>query len=119
MATVKVKGLAPDFENVTGSLEINRRLSDKVLAAFNHAYGVGETDIADQLKGVLRLAEARRPRGDQRSRYDAIEHADLWVGFVDARDNYKKLIDGKSARPAELDSAMSAMKVAYRAWSDV
>jgi len=29
------------------------RLSDKILAAFNHAYSVGEYEIAKQLKAAL------------------------------------------------------------------
>lgn len=46
MATVKIEGLSPEFENLNGSLEIIRRLSDKVLAAFNHAYANGEKEVA-------------------------------------------------------------------------
>lgn len=117
MATVKIEALRVDYETVTGSPEIARRLSDKVLAAFNHAYAIGEVDVATGLKDVLHLSESKRPRADQRARYCAIEHAELWVGFVDARNRYRTLSDRKAARRAELESALAAMKDAYRAWS--
>ena len=118
MATVNIQELQVDYEIVTGNPEIARRLSDKVLAAFNHAYAVGEVDVAVRLKDVLHLSESKRPRGDQRTRYCAIEHAELWVAFVDARNRYRTLSDRKSVRRAELDAALAAMKETYRAWSD-
>ena len=37
MATAQITGLEPDYSQASGALEITRRLSDKVLAAFNHA----------------------------------------------------------------------------------
>ena len=33
--------------------DVRRRLNDKILAAFNHAYSVGEYEIAKQLKAAL------------------------------------------------------------------
>ena len=33
--------------------DVRRRLSDKILAAFNHAYSVGEYEIFKQLKAAL------------------------------------------------------------------
>ena len=53
MATVQIDGLGPDYESVNGILAITRRLSDKVLAAFNHAYATGEVDVASKLRAVL------------------------------------------------------------------
>lgn len=119
MATVKIAGLAPDYESVNGSLEITRRLSDKVLAAFNHAYAIGEIEVAKKLRLVLKTTEAKRPKSDQRTRYDAVVHADLWVAFVDARDSYRHLSQKKGAKPAALEDALVTMKDAYRAWSEV
>jgi hypothetical protein len=57
--------------------------------------------------------------GDKRITYIALEHTDLWVGFVDAREKYKSLADSKKAKATDLDSAMATMKEAYRAWSDL
>lgn len=119
MATVKVDGVSPDYETVTGNPEITRRLSDKVLAAFNHAYAIGETDVAQKLRGVLKITEAKRPHADMRIVYNAVTHADLWVGFVDARNRYRALTEKKSPKRDELDSALEAMKEAYRAWSEI
>ena len=119
MATAKIEGIVPDYDSITGSPEITRRLSDKVLAAFNHAYAIGETDVAGQLRSVLQVTEAKRPTADHRAVYNAVNHADLWVGFVDARNRYRTLSDKKSAKAAELDAALEAMKEAYRAWSEI
>jgi hypothetical protein len=119
MATVQIDGLGPDFESVNGTLAITRRLSDKVLAAFNHAYATGELEVADKLRAVLKVTEAKRPKGDKRGGYDATVHADLWVGFVEARNAYRELCDTKSIRAADLESAQKKMKIAYRAWSEI
>tara|TARA_R110000868_G_scaffold1844_22_gene14766 strand:+ start:7332 stop:7697 length:366 start_codon:yes stop_codon:yes gene_type:complete len=121
MATVKIDGLSPDceYDNVNGALEITRRLSDKVLAAFNHAYATGEIDVAQKLRDVLQITESRRPRGDKRTGYDAVVHADLWMSFVKSRDAYKALCDTAGAKPAALAKAQDAMKSAYRAWSEI
>ena len=119
MATVQIEGLGPEFENLNGSLEITRRLSDKVLAAFNHAYATGEKDVAKKLRAVLQMTEAKRPKADKRHSYDAVEHADLWVGFVDARNKYNSVSAKKGAKKSDLDKALDTMKNAYRAWSEV
>ena len=71
MATVQIDGLGPDYESVNGILAITRRLSDKVLAAFNHAYATGEVDVASKRRAVLQVTEAKRPKGDKRGGFDA------------------------------------------------
>ena len=119
MATVRIEGLGPDYESITGTLEITRRLSDKVLAAFNHAYAIGEKEIADTLKGVLAETEAKRPKNDKRTSYDAVIHADCWVTFVEARNRYRVLCDREGAKSADVELALADMKAAYRAWSDL
>ena len=40
-----------------GAGEFNRRLSDKILSAFNHAYAIGAVEIAEKLKTVLKENE--------------------------------------------------------------
>jgi len=118
MATARAKEMEPDYQSVTGKLEITRRLSDKILAAFNHAYGIGEVEVAQALKRALSLTEDTRPRVERRGAYSAVAHADLWVAFVEARESYKTVISRSAARPAEMDDALAAMKDAYRAWSE-
>ena len=119
MATVQIDGLGPDYESVSGTLAITRRLSDKVLAAFNHAYATSELEVAAKLRTVLKITESKRPKGDKRGGYDATAHADLWVGFVEARNTYKVLCEKKAAKAADLESAQEKMKSAYRAWSEI
>lgn len=118
MATAQIDILGSELNDVNGSLEITRRLSDKVLAAFNHAYATGEKEIADKLRAVLKLTEAKRPTADQRGGYDAVAHADLWVGFVDARNKYNTLTGKKTVKAGDAEKALDAMKGAYRAWSE-
>lgn len=119
MATVQIDGLGPDYESVNGTLAITRRLSDKVLAAFNHAYATGEIEVASKLRAVLQVTESKRPKGDKRGGYDATAHADLWVGFVEARNTYKGLCEKKGVKAPDLNAAQEKMKNAYRAWSEV
>lgn len=119
MATVQIDTLDHDYESVNGTLEITRRLSDKVLAAFNHAYATGEVEVAKKLRAVLQVTESKRPKRDKRGGYDAVVHADLWIEFVEARDAYKALCEKKGGKAADLNAAQDAMKNAYRAWSEV
>ena len=95
----------------------NRRLTDILLAAFNHAYAVGERDIADKLRDLLQELDGRRYNGGkERRRCDALSQAELWVAFVEARDHYRKLCDEKPDHTKTL-SALEAMKESYRRWN--
>lgn len=119
MATAQIDALDPDYESVNGTLEITRRLSDKVLAAFNHAYATGEVEVAKKLRAVLQVTESKRPKQNKRGGYDAVLHADLWMKFVEARDAYKALCEKGSSKAGDLAAAQEAMKNAYRAWSEI
>ena len=67
-----------------------RRLSDKILAAFNHAYSVGEHEVAKKLKAALIANEAQSSDYNElRQSYDPLGEADLWVNFVEARNAYR------------------------------
>ena len=95
----------------------NRRLTDILLAAFNHAYAVGERDIAERLRELIEELDGRRYNGgENRRRSDALSQAELWVAFVEARDQYRKLSDEKPDHSKTL-SALEAMKESYRLWS--
>jgi hypothetical protein len=100
--------------------EVTRRLSDKILAAFNHAYAVGEATTAKKLRQVLidHQAEKSVP-GDRRGNYNPLSHADLWVAFVEARNLYNSISEDKGANKARLDKALTEMKDAYHLWSQV
>lgn len=107
-----------DLQSVNGGLEITRRLSDKILAAFNHAYGIGEVEVAQALRRALALTEEERPAVERRGSYSPVAHAELWVAFVEARETYKTVMARPGARPAEMDAALDRMKDAYRAWTE-
>jgi len=79
--------------------EACRRLSDKILAAFTHAYAVGE------------------PPKNRRAGDGAVGQVDLWIKFVDARDGYKKACDKKGANASSVAAVLDDMKDAYRQWS--
>ena len=98
--------------------EITRRLSDKILTAFNHAYSIGEKEIADRLRDVLAYNEEKsRVEVEQRGNFDPIGQADLWVAFIEARNRYKKVSNQGKSRRDLTDTALEAMKDAYRRWS--
>ncbi len=108
------KTMTPD----SNGSEVGRRLSDKILSAFNHAYAVGESDIADRLKDALEANEARRNNGsDGRTTYDPLGQAEKWVAFVEARNRYKAASATAAEDSAEVVDALERMKDAYRLWS--
>ena len=95
-----------------------RRLSDKILSAFNHAYAIGEFDVAKQIHKALKLNENKAWSGpDGREGYDPISQAELWITFVEARDRYKEICNSKKPAPKEAHAALDAMKEAYQRWS--
>ena len=95
-----------------------RRLSDKILSAFSHAYAVGEVDIARQLRAALAANEATYsvPR-EQRQGYNPLGQADLWVAFVEARNDFKRVRESAAGDADAVAVALDAMKDAYRRWS--
>lgn len=98
--------------------QASRRLSDKILAAFSHAYAVGETDVALKLKDALAASESKHARpGEKRRSYDPLGQADMWVAFIEARNTYKALSESRSGDPERLAAALDGMKEAYRRWS--
>ncbi len=102
----------------TGSTRYDRRLSDKVLAAFNHAFGLGEVDAAERLRQILCDLEAQfAPDGEDRRRHQPLDDADRWVGFVAARELYRAACEAEPAGATEVDAALTEMKDAYRHWS--
>ena len=100
-----------------------RRLSDKIMAAFTHAYAIGAADIAERLRVILaeierkRIAHARRET--RASAPPVLDQTARWIEFVDARNRYRKTVENPAARGAEQRAALAAMKDAYRRWSEV
>ena len=102
-----------------GVPRFNRRLTDKILAAFNHAYSLGEMDLARALWECLVAAEKLSFENDARRRQNqAVDLAAEWVAFVDARDRYREISRGVATDPKEASSALDAMKGAYKKWRE-
>ena len=97
----------------------DRRLTDQILSAFNHAYGMGAVEVAEVLRTALEKAEAvgKGGRRDRRSR-SVMDLADLWVAFVDARDTYNAVCADDTVEKARAEEALAEMKDAYMTWSD-
>jgi len=109
---------AGDDANPFGLPGYLRRLSDKILAAFNHAYAAGEEEIAFRLHDALVAAEQQaRLQYPERRVGRALKQAGLWIGYVDARNRYLGLTQGVAAERANVEAAEAAMTEAYRAWS--
>ncbi len=100
-----------------GIPKYNRRLTDKVLAAFNHAYSVGADELARQLWEGLQEAEKLSVRENSRRRPNqALEQASMWVAFVDARDRYREMAETLGTDAPDTIQAYQAMRVAYTEW---
>ena len=102
-----------------GAARDDRRLSDKILAAFTHAYASGHAGLAATLRRALEDAE-RAPGREPCRRRDtsALRQADLWIGFVDARDAYRRAAERTPADAEEVELARLEMLSAYRRWSE-
>lgn len=112
--------LACDIDLQNAQPAYDRRLSDKILAAFAHAYEAGELGVAAALRQALEQAEAGRSgAAAERRRVSLRRQADLWIAFVDARNAYKRLAAQASADAGEVAAAGAEMLEAYRRWSEV
>ena len=100
----------------TGIPRYNRRLSDKILAAFNHAYAMGEIEIASGIREVLARLDSDVPEGPEQRRDGAIAlcQADLWIEFVEARNGYRTACDKPGTDSATVATSLETMKDAYK-----
>ena len=114
-------GAAQDIVSATGAPRYNRRLSDKILAAFNHAYAMGEIEIASRLREVLARLDNDQAEGEGQRRDGTIAlcQADLWIEFVEARNDYRVACEKQDADPIALDCMLEVMKSTYGRWSSV
>ena len=103
----------------SGDVPYSRRLADKLLAAFNFAYAVGEAEIAAQVRELLaRLDGADGAFGEERRQRPLnVEQADLWIAFVEARNKYRFLCAVDPSDEQNCEPALAAMRDAYRAWT--
>jgi hypothetical protein len=108
-----------EIASETGVPAKSRRLSDKVLAAFNHAYAVGEIDVAAQLREILAKLERDRvvAYSERKATPVSLSHADLWVEFVEARNDYRMACEDNSLDAEGVARFLDKMKDAYQRWS--
>jgi hypothetical protein len=108
---------ASEFFIDAGVPRYNRRLTDKILAAFNHAYAMGEMDLARSLWECLVAAEKLGQQFHQRRRPNqALDLAAEWVAFVDARDRYREVSRTPQTAAEEASDAFRTMRDAYQSW---
>jgi hypothetical protein len=118
MTQIKVLPIESEIKVEFGLPPYDRRLTDKILAAFNHAYASGERGVAAvlrrALKEAIRAAEGRpgAPRTP-----DPLHQADLWVAFVDARESYRRTSEAEVPDREAVELARDAMIEAYKRWS--
>jgi hypothetical protein len=113
-----VDPIVEDALAATGEGPYARRLTDKILAALNQAYGTGEFAIAQVLREALEQAVASAETvGGGRQQHPALVQAELWRSFVGARNAYLATLDLLSdASPEDVDSTCARMKAAWLAW---
>jgi hypothetical protein len=107
---------ASEFFIDAGVPRYNRRLADKILGAFNHAYAMGEKDLARSLWECLVAAEKLGPQNHRRRPNQALELAAEWVAFVDARDRYREVSRSPQTAAADASDAFRTMRDAYQSW---
>ncbi len=101
-----------------GTPKYDRRLSDKILAAFSHAYAEGETAVAAVLRRALEEAERNIAGSGQKRRASGVlAQADLWMDFVEARDFFRRADKAEAPDSKELKRARAEMMEAYKRWS--
>jgi hypothetical protein len=111
------EAFAATMDHHVGEPEYTRRLADKILSAFNHAYAAGEHDIARDLRAALAKLDKRvRTAGPKPRAQSVLDEADRWVAFVQARDRYKGLSGDAGADPSAVGRALAEMKNAFKLW---
>ena len=81
-------------------------------------YAIGAVEIAEKLKTVLKENVHNSGRGESDRRgANPLGQAELWVDFVEARNQYKQCAEPSDADPIKVSEALDDMKAAYQRWS--
>ena len=100
-----------------GEPPYDRRLTDKILAAFNHALALGYPEIAERLYVALEKAENEgvKKYGERRG-ITVLDLAGLWRAFIGARDSYQRALTDPAATPERRAEALAKMRERWRLW---
>lgn len=91
-----------------------RRVSDRLLAAHNHAYACGNRRVAAELREILALIENDERIRNNRRCTTAVERASRWTAFVDAREAYEGAVN--AIDPGRAQAARLRMHMAQELW---
>ena len=108
----EIAALASD----NGEPKYTRRLGDKILTAFTHAYSVGRLDLSEKLLDVLNSCSEQD--GQERSG-PILELATCWMQFVQARNRFNEVADANGEDSAAAAQAFQEMKDAHQKWKSV
>lgn len=102
-----------------GDPPYDRRLTDKILAAFNHALALGYPEIAERLYVALEIAEREGVKkfGERRG-VTVLDLAGLWRAFIGARDHYQKMLSDPGAGADRRADALARMRERWRLWTN-
>jgi hypothetical protein len=112
-------GLEPTaLLRVDGTPPYMRRLTDKILHAYAQAYAQGERQLAARLRSLLAEAEAAGRRAyPERRGGSAVQLAEFWSAFCDARELYRLAAEASPAvPPARREATLELMRAAYLRW---
>lgn len=120
---------SPDFiASQFGTPAFDRRLSDKILAAHNHAYAIGDVALAEALMAQLERSETAEREAYQRKsagsfrfysprQSRSVKHGRLWRSYVDARNAFNVLNLQAGTPSGRLVRAEKEMQRRYAKWA--
>lgn len=111
-----------------GKPKFDRRLSDKILSAYNHAYAADEVELANKLRVLLEEADCKEISNCEqpgnsvldmpiRRTSNSVHQAQLWSQFVDARQGYISLSIRENSSADQVKSAFDGMRTSYARWA--
>ena len=111
-----------------GKPKFDRRLSDKILSAYNHAYAADEVELANKLRVLLEEADSKEIAHCERNgasvldipirrNSNAVHKARLWSQFVDARQGYISMSIRENTSTDQIKIAFDGMRASYARWA--
>ena len=100
------------------SPRFHRRLTDKILAAFTHAYVMDEVELASTLyAGLVFAQDVHEHEAEERAQNQALTLAQYWIRLVDSKRRYEAMLSqGGEAGDPKAEQARNEMRVAFNAW---